>query len=77
MMAKSPCFKCEREIKKLGCHSICPEFIQYEKVHKEELEKIRKAKEKYKSPRYMMTDREFDNAGRSHNKNKVFKQHKG
>ena len=75
MMVKSPCFMCEREIKKVGCHSKCPEYIQYEQTHKEEKEKIRKAKEKYRSPRYIMTDREFAYAGR-HGKNKVFKQHK-
>lgn len=75
MMAKSPCFKCEREIKKVGCHGKCPEFIQYENVHQEEREKIRKAKEKYRSPRCIMTGQEFANA-RRRGKNRVFKQRK-
>lgn len=76
MIAKPPCFKCEREIKEVGCHGKCPDFIQFEKVHKEERENIRKAKEQYRSPRYIMTDREFANASRSYKKNKVLKQTK-
>ena len=73
-MRKSPCYGCEE--RKIGCHSSCEIYLDFYEAHEADKETIRKAKEKYRSPRFIMTDREFANANRSQSKNKVFKQHK-
>ena len=70
-MRTSPCYGCEDRY--VGCHSKCGKYIDFQSVHEEEKETIRKNKEKESARQGYMTSRQFANALRS-NKNRVFKQ---
>ena len=68
---KSPCYECKN--RHSGCHAECEDYLDYQRIHEEEVETIRKNKQKNARQHYM-TDREFKNALQGRNKNRVFKQ---
>ena len=73
MKPKSPCFGCNSEIKELGCHSICEDYIPFVDANEARKAKIRKAKEQ-EGYRYYLSAEEFRKTkNRSSN---TFKQHK-
>lgn len=72
-MTTSPCYGCEDRF--VGCHAECSRYIEFQDVHKNEQETIRKNREKDSARQAYMTNKQFQNALRSH-KNRVFKQTK-
>ena len=43
-MAKSPCYKCEREIKRVGCHGICKDYADFVELNEKEKEWLNEKK---------------------------------
>lgn len=74
MMTTSPCFQCS-EKEPPDCHTYCEKYIEFCEIHKQEKETIRRNKEKDSARQAYMTNKQFQNALRSH-KNRVFKQTK-
>lgn len=69
----SPCYQCDR--RQSGCHATCEQYIDFQDIHDKEVKQIRKNKDEYNKCRTgYMSDKEFKQALRSHNKNRVFKQ---
>ena len=75
-MTKAPCKECDNHSD--ICHAICPAFKEYERIHKEELTAIHKAKHKFNlgfGARWR-SEKEMrqENVERRRRKAKVFKQ---
>ena len=70
-MRHSPCLGCDEKYE--NCHSLCEDFLEFDRAHKEEKEKIRKAKERDSIT--FLPREQYRYAKGKHGK--VFKQRKG
>ena len=73
-MRTSPCHECDSRY--IGCHSKCTDYIEFQAVHKEDKETIRRNKEKQSTRGGYVSNKKFAGSLNGHVKNRVFKQTK-
>ena len=70
---KSPCFECDNRT--VGCHANCEQYAEFQNVHNNEVEEIRRNKEKTSTRKERMSDRRFAYSLKK-GENRVFKNHR-